>query len=119
MNAVLKSNTVLEENCERKSCDNRDSVVNYWYKKVSDSKFRLTLTALEDVLSESVQLCLSFQTRNLKVMGGQRFARAKIKKIHSLNLKDERNVKWNDRVREVMRTSSADSRNTAEINPYP
>ena len=61
VNAVLRNYTVFEEYCKRESSDNRDPVANYCYKKRSDSKFKVTLTALEDVLGELAQLCLSFQ----------------------------------------------------------
>ena len=37
------------------------------------------------------------------------------KKLCSQYLKDEKDVQWSDRVKEVMRTSSADARNTGEI----
>lgn len=56
---------MLEEYCKRESSDNRDPVANYCYKKLTDSKFKVTLTALGDVLGELAQLCLSFQRRNL------------------------------------------------------
>lgn len=68
MNAVLRNNTVLEEYCKRESSDNRYPVANYCYKKLSDSKSKVTLTALGDVLGEFTQLCLSFQRCNLTVM---------------------------------------------------
>ena len=55
---------MLEEYCKRESSDNRDPVANYCYQKLSDSKFKVTLTALGDVLGELAQLCLSFQRRN-------------------------------------------------------
>ena len=48
-------------------------------------------------------------------MEGHCFARAKIEKLRSQYLNDEKDVQWSDRVKEVMRTSSADARNTAEI----
>jgi len=69
-------------------------------------------------LGELAQLCLSFQRRNLTVMEGHCFARAKIEKLHSQYLKDEEDVQWSDRVREVMRTSSAGGRNTGEITLF-
>ena len=115
VNAVLRNYTVLEEYCKR---DSRDPIANYCYKKLSDSKFKVTLTALGDVLGELAQLCLSFQRRNLTVMEGHCFARAKIEKLRSQYLKDEEDVQWSDRVREVMRTSSAGGRNTGEINLF-
>ncbi|KAI7790540.1 putative zinc finger protein 862-like [Triplophysa rosa] len=115
VNAVLRNYTVLEEYCKR---DNRDPVAIYCYKKLRDSKFKVTLTALGDVLGELAQLCLSFQRRNLTVMEGHCFARAKIKKLRSQYLNDEKDVQWSDRVKEVMRTSSADARNTGEITLF-
>ncbi|KAJ8364881.1 hypothetical protein SKAU_G00137120 [Synaphobranchus kaupii] len=118
VNAVLRNYTVLEEYCKRESSDNRDPVANYCYKKLSDSKFKVTLTALGDVLGELAQLCLSFQRRNLTVMEGHCFARAKIEKLRSQYLKDEKDVQWSERVKEVMRTSSADGRNTGEITLF-
>lgn len=84
-----------------------DPVANYCYKKLSDSKFKVTLTALGDVLGKLAQLCLSFQRHNLTVMEGHCFARAKIEKLRSQYLKDEKDVQWSDHVKEVMRTSSA------------
>ena len=118
VNAVLRNYTVLEEYCKRESCDNRDPVAIYCYKKLRDSKFKVTLTALGDVLGELAQLCLSFQRRNLTVMEGHCFTRAKIEKLRSQYLNDEKDVQWSDRVKEVMRTSSADARNTAEITLF-
>ena len=115
VNGVLRNYTVLEEYCKRES---RDPVANYCYKKLSDSKFKVTLTALGDVLGELAQLCLSFQRRNLTVMEGHCFARAKIEKLRSQYLKDEEDVQWSDHVREVMRTSSAGGRNTGEITLF-
>ena len=96
----------------------RDPVAIYCYKKLRDSKFKVTLTALGDVLGELAQLCLSFQRRNLTVMEGHCFTRAKIEKLRSQYLNDEKDVQWSDRVKEVMRTSSADARNTAEITLF-
>ncbi|XP_035487733.2 uncharacterized protein LOC118309564 [Scophthalmus maximus] len=115
VNAVLRNYTVLEEYCKRESSDNRDPVAIYCYKKLRDSKFKVTLTALRDVLGELAQLYLSFQRRNLTVMEGHCFARAKIEKLRSQYLNDEKDVQWSDRVKEVMRTSSADTRNIGEI----
>lgn len=118
MNAILRNYTVLEEYCKRESRDNRDPVAHYCYKKLTDSKFKVTLTALGDVLGELAQLCLSFQRRNLTVMEGHCFARAKIEKLRYQYLKDEQDVRWSDRVKEVMRTSSTDDRNTGEITLF-
>lgn len=115
VNAVLRNYTVLEEYCKRESRDNRDPVAKYCYKKLTDSKFKVTLTALGDVLGELAQLCLSFQRCNLTVMEGHCFARAKIEKLRSQYLKDEEEIQWSDRVKEVLRTSSTDGRNTGEI----
>lgn len=67
-------------------------MANYCFKKLSDSKFKVTLTALGDVLGELAQLCLSFQRRKLPVMEGHCFARAKIEMLHSQYLKDEKDV---------------------------
>lgn len=64
-NAVLRNYTVLKESCKRESSDNRIPVANYRHKNLSDSKFKVTLTALGDVLGELAQLCLSFQRLNL------------------------------------------------------
>ncbi|KAL1270815.1 hypothetical protein QQF64_029831 [Cirrhinus molitorella] len=83
VNAVLRNYTVLEEYCKRESSDNRGPVANYCYKKLTDSKFKVTLTALGDVLGELAHLCLAFQRRNLTVMEGHCFARAKIEKLCS------------------------------------
>lgn len=117
VNAVLRNYTVLEEYCKREFTDNRDPVAKYCYKKLSDSKFKVTVTALGDVLGELAQLCLSFQRRNLTVMEGHCFARAKIEKLRSQYLK-EKDVQWSDRVKEAMGTSSADGRNTGEITLF-
>lgn len=118
VNAVLRNYTAFEEYCKRESSDNRDPVANYCYKKLSDSKFKVTLTALGDVLGELAQLCLSFQRRNLTVMKGRCFSRAKIEKLHSQYLKDEKDIQWSHRVKEVMSTSSGDGRNTGEITLF-
>lgn len=115
VNAVLRNYTVLEEYCKRESSDNRDPVANYCYKKLTDSKFKFTLTALGDVLGELAHLCLSFQKRNLTVMEGHCFARAKIEKLRSQYLTGEKVIKWSDRVKEAMRALSADGRDTGEI----
>ncbi|KAL0161425.1 hypothetical protein M9458_045150, partial [Cirrhinus mrigala] len=118
VNAVLRNYTVLEEYCKRESSDNRDPVANYCYKKLTDSKFKVTLTALGDVLGELSHLCLSFQRRNLTVMEGHCFARAKLEKMRSQYLTEEKDVKWSDRVKEAMRASSADNKNTGEITRF-
>lgn len=115
VNAVLRNYTVLEEYCKRESSDNRDPVANYCYKKLTNSKFKFTLTALGDVLGELAHLCLSFQKRNLTVMEGHCFARAKIEKLRSQYLTGEKVIKWSDRVKEAMRALSADGRDTGEI----
>ena len=67
VNALLRNYTVLEEYCKKESSDNRDPVANYCYKKLTNSKFKVTLTALGDVLGELAHLCLSFQRHNLTV----------------------------------------------------
>lgn len=51
-------------------------------------------------------------------MEGHCFARAKIEKLRSQYLTEERYVKWSDRVKEAMRASSADGRNTGEITHF-
>ncbi|XP_049575131.1 zinc finger protein 862-like [Syngnathus scovelli] len=117
VNAVMRNYTVLKEFCKREFTDNRDPVANYCYKKLSDSKFQVTVTALGDVLGELAQLCLTLQRRNLTVMEGHCFARAKIEKLRSQYLK-EKDVQWSDRVKEAMGTSSADGRNTDEITLF-
>lgn len=117
VNAVLRNYTVLEEYCKRESSDNGDPVAKYCYKKLSDSKFKVTVTALGDVLGELAQLCLTLQRRNLTVMEGHCFARAKIEKLRSQYLK-RKDVQWSDRVKEAMGTSSADGRNTGEITLF-
>lgn len=85
-------------------------MATYCYKKLTDSEFKVTLTALRDVLGELAQHCLSFQRRNLTVMEGHCF-----EKLRSQYLKDVEDVQWSDLVKEVMRTSSTDVRNTGEI----
>ncbi|KAJ3602278.1 hypothetical protein NHX12_030037 [Muraenolepis orangiensis] len=117
VNAVLRNYTVLEEYCKRESSDNGDPVAKYCYKKLSDSKFKVTVTALGDVLGELAKLCLTLQRRNLTVMEGHCFARAKIEKLRSQYLK-RKDVQWSDRVKEAMGTSSADGRNTGEITLF-
>ncbi|KAM3598140.1 uncharacterized protein V6R79_014099 [Siganus canaliculatus] len=97
VNAVLRNYTVLTEFCKREFTDNRDPVEKYCYKKLSDSNFKVTVTALGDVLGELAQLCLTLQRRNLTVMEGHCFARAKIEKLRSQYLK-EKDVQWSDRV---------------------
>ena len=51
-------------------------------------------------------------------MEGHCFARAKIEKLRSQYLKDEKDVQWSDHVKEVMSTSSADGINTCEITLF-
>ena len=89
VNAVLRNYTVLKEFCKREFTDNRDPVAEYCYKKLSDSKFKVTVTALGDVLGELAQLCLTLQRRKLTVMEGLCFARAKIEKLRSQYLKEK------------------------------
>ncbi|XP_078787812.1 zinc finger protein 862-like [Oryzias latipes] len=113
--AVLRNYTVLEEYFERESSENGDPVANYCYKKLTDPKFKFTLTALGDVLGELAHLCLSFQKRNLTVLEGHCFARAKIEKLRSQYLTEGKDVRWSDRVKEAMNALSADGRNTGEI----
>lgn len=48
---------MLEEYYNRESSDNRDPPSNYGYKKMSDLKFKVTLTALRDMWGELAQLC--------------------------------------------------------------
>ena len=43
-------------------------IPKYCYKKLSDPKYKGTLTALGDVLGELANLCLSLQRHNLTVM---------------------------------------------------
>ncbi|CAL9692022.1 unnamed protein product [Knipowitschia caucasica] len=114
VNAVLRNYTVLQEFYKRELTENRDPVAKYCYKKLSDSKFNVTVTALGDVLGELAQLCLTLQRRNLTVMEGHCFARAKIEKLRSQCLR-EKDVQWSDRVKEAMATSTAYDRNTGEI----
>ncbi|CAL9699785.1 unnamed protein product [Knipowitschia caucasica] len=114
VNAVLRNYTVLQEFYKRELTENRDPVAKYCYKKLSDSKFNVTVTALGDVLGELAQLCLTLQRRNLTVMEGHCFARAKIEKLRSQYLR-EKDVQWSDRVKEAMATSTAYDRNTGEI----
>lgn len=114
VNAVLRNYTVLQEFCKREFTDNRDPVAKHCYKKLSDSMFKVTVTALGDVLGELAQLCLTLQRRNLTVMEGHCFARAKIEKLHSQYLR-EKDVQRSERVKEAMGTSSADCLNTGEI----
>lgn len=76
VNAVLRNYSVLQEFCKREFTENRDPVAKYCYKKLSDSKFKVTVTAVGDVLGELSQLCLTLQRRNLTVMEGHCFARA-------------------------------------------
>lgn len=66
-----------------RSIENGDPVAKHYYKKPSDPKYKVTRTALGDVLGELAQLCLSLQKCNLTVMEGHRFGRAKIEKLHS------------------------------------
>ena len=54
-----------EEYCKREFTDFKDTVAKYCHKKLNDSKFKVTPTALRDVLGELAQLCLSFQRFNL------------------------------------------------------
>ena len=46
------------------------------------------------------------------------FATAKIEKLRSQYLKDERDVQSSDHVKEVMMTSPRDARNTGEITHF-
>lgn len=62
-------------------------MAKYCYKKLSGSKFKVTVTALGDVLGELAQLCVTLQRRNLTVMEGHCFARAKIEKLRSQYLR--------------------------------
>ncbi|CAL9687294.1 unnamed protein product [Knipowitschia caucasica] len=117
VNAVLRNYTVLQEFYKRELTENRDPVAKYCYKKLSDSKFNVTVTALGDVLGELAQLCLTLQRRNLTVMEGHCFARAKIEKLRSQYLR-EKDVQWSDRVKEAMATSTAYDRNTGEITLF-
>lgn len=61
---------------------------------------------------------LSFQRLNLTVMEGHCFARAKIEKLYSQYLRDEKDVQWSDHFKEAMRASSADGRNTGDITHF-
>ena len=107
VNAVLRNYTVLEEYCKTAYSDDGDPVAKYCYKKLSDPKYKVTLTALGDVLSELAQLCLSLQKRNLTVMEGHCLARAKIEKLRLQYLNNAGEPQWSDRVKEVMRASTA------------
>lgn len=72
---------MLQEFCKREFTENQDPVAKYCSKKLSDSKFKVTITALGDVMDELAQLCLTLQRRNLTVMEGHSLARAKIEKL--------------------------------------
>lgn len=61
VSAVLRNYTVLQEFYKREFTNNRGPVAKYCYKKLSDSKFKVTVTALGGVLGELAQLCLTLQ----------------------------------------------------------
>lgn len=108
--------TVLEEYCRVPSSENGDPEAKHCYKKRNDLKYRVTLTALGDVLGELAQLYLSLQKRNLTVMEGHCFGRAKIEKPCSQYLNEE--AQWSDCVREVMRATKADGAITRDITQF-
>ncbi|CAK6949836.1 zinc finger protein 862-like [Scomber scombrus] len=116
VNAVLRNYTVLKEYCRAQASDNGDPVAKYCYKKLSDPKYKVTLTALGDVLRELANLCLSLQRRNLTVMEGHCYASAKIEKLHAQYL--ENTPQWSDRVMEVIRASEADGDITKDITQF-
>lgn len=60
----------------------------------------------------------SFERSNLTVMEGHCFTRAKIENLRPQYLNDEKDVHWSDHVKEVMRTLSADARNTGEFTLF-
>ena len=107
VNAVLRNYTVLEESCRTTYSESGDPVAKYCYKKLSNPKYKVTLLALGDVLSELAQLCLSLQKRNLTVMEGHCLARAKIEKLHLQYLNDTREPQWSDSVKAVLQASTA------------
>ena len=106
VNAVLRNYTVLEEYCRTTYSDNGDPVAKYCYKKLSDPRYKVTLTALGDLLSELAKLCLSLQKKNLTVMEGHCLARAKIEKLRLQYLNDAGEPQWSDRVKEVIKASA-------------
>ena len=116
VNAVLRNYTVLKEYCRAQASDNGDPVAKYCYKKLSDPKYKVTLTALGDVLRELANLCLSLQRRNLTVMEGHCYARAKIEKLRAQYL--ENTPQWSDCVMEVIRASEADGDITKDITQF-
>ncbi|KAM3593003.1 uncharacterized protein V6R79_003550 [Siganus canaliculatus] len=65
VNAVLRNYTVLTEFCKRESTDNQDPVAKYCYKKLSDSKFKVTVTALGDVLEDELKEWSAFDIETL------------------------------------------------------
>ncbi|KAL7378014.1 hypothetical protein ABVT39_007455 [Epinephelus coioides] len=116
VNAVLRNYTVLEEYCRTQASENEDPVAKYCYKKLSDPKYKVTLSALGDVLGELANLCLSLQRHNLTVMEGHCYARAKIEKLCARYLENE--PQWSDCVIEVVRASEADGAITRDITQF-
>lgn len=91
-------------------------MAKHYYKKLSDPKYKVTITALADVLGELAQLRLSLQKHNLTVMEGHCFGGAKIEKLRSQYLNEE--AQWRDSVREEMGATKADGAITRDITLF-
>ena len=119
VNAVLRNYTVLEEYCKRESSDNRDPVVIYCCKKAERFKVQ-GYSHCSGRCFGRAGTTLPFFSKTQPDCDGRTLLckRAKIEKLHSQYSNDEKDVQWRDRVKEVMRTSSADARITDEITLF-
>lgn len=107
--ALLKNYSVLTEYCRKEAAN--DPISKYCYRKLTDSKYRVALTVLGDVLEELAQLCASLQGSNLTVMDGHCLARARIQKLRSQYLGER--VHWSRHASELL--ESEKTVNTADI----
>lgn len=107
--ALLRNYSVLTEYCTKHAVN--DPIAKYCLRKLTDSKYRIALTVLGDVLEELAQLCVSLQRSNLTVMDGHCLARARIQKLRSQYLGER--VHWSRQVSELL--ESEKTVNTVDI----
>nr|XP_006115242.1 uncharacterized protein LOC102444032 isoform X1 [Pelodiscus sinensis] len=100
VSALMRNYETLLRYFERELSENNDPIAKYCLNKLSDTNYRITLMALNDVLHELAELTKCFQKSSLTTVEAVHLARDQIRKMRGQYLGET--VFWSNSVKHLI-----------------